>query len=151
MAPTISTSRTDWVPHCGNKVSAGKGIPGDVQPALPRKHQAQLGRYSIGSSLVIINPESGLVITQRALHRATWHMVGTWRSSPLSTAPHPVTRLLQVSVSLFSTPRDTVQGSSPTCRRYAGRLDGVPGRCSVWLQCAAEHRPESGGFSMGIV
>ena len=52
-------------------------------------------------------------ITQRALQRATWHGVGTWRFSRLRIAPHLVTRLLQFSVSLFPTPRYFTRVASP--------------------------------------
>src|SRR5690349_11937943 len=94
--------------------------------------------------------ESLPVVTQRTLQRATRHEVGTWRFSRLRIAPHPITRLLQFSVSLFPTPRDCVQDSSPTCKGYGDKLDRAVGERSVWLRFAAEPLADIGSSSLDM-
>ena len=118
----------------------------------PENLKLKLSSAGTPSSHCWLSPtsESHSVITQRALQRATWHEVGTWRFSRLRIAPHPVTRLLQFSVSLFPTPRDFVQDSFPTCRRYGDKLDGAPGERSVWLRLVAEHRAAIGSSRIGM-
>lgn len=79
--------------------------------------------------------ESHPIVMQRALQRATWHLVGTWRFSRLCIASRLVTRLLHFSVSFPPTPRDSVQGGSPRAEdkleNWMESLEDIPCGCAA--------------------
>lgn len=74
--------------------------------------------------------KSQSVITQRALQRATWRKVGTWRSSRLRVILHLFTRLLQVFVSLYSNTKKSTRVAYPraedTLINWVRPLEVVP-------------------------